>query len=249
MEPEIAIRAQNLSKKFRVHRQRSETTLKSYLLRDLWRRRSKNTRTVWAIRDVDFEVPRGGTLGLIGRNGSGKSTLLRLLNRTLWPDAGSLTSTGKVAALIELGVGFHPELSGRENALINGIVLGLSKREVRARLPEIIDFAEIGESIDEPVRTYSTGMVLRLGFSVASMVDPEILLLDEFFAVGDSAFNQKCFDRMNEFKKRGCTIVIASHDLSLIRAWCDRALWLESGHVRSVGAAADVVDAYIKEAV
>lgn len=242
-----AIELKGVSKKYRRHTERPlATTLKSYFLHDLWHRRNDSKDVIWALRDLDFKVEKGMTLGIIGRNGSGKSTLLKLISRILRPDAGTVFINGKVAALIELGAGFHPELTGRENVIINGIILGLTKNEIKAKLDEMIDFAELREYINDPIRTYSSGMYMRLGFSVAVHVDPEILLIDEVLAVGDAAFTRKCMDRMNHLKKVGKTMVLVTHDLGLVRSWCDEAIWLDGGLVKAHGKPADVVEAYTK---
>jgi len=200
--------------------------------------------TIWALRNVSLKIDKGMTIGVIGKNGSGKSTLLKLISRIHKPDTGTVTVQGTVAALIELGAGFHPELTGRENVLINGIILGLTRAQIRTRFDEIVEFAELKDYIDEPVRTYSSGMYMRLGFSVATHVDPDILLLDEVLAVGDQAFSRKCIERMTRFKQAGKTIILVSHDLNMIRSWCDQAAWLHEGVVRMQGAPADVVQAY-----
>lgn len=243
-----AIELKGVSKKFRRHiERRLATTLKSYFLRDLWQRRNNRKEVLWALRDVDLQVEEGTTLGIIGRNGSGKTTLLKVICGILRQDTGTVDVQGKVAALIELGAGFHPELTGRENVIINGIILGLSKSEIKARLDEIIAFAELEQYMDEPVRTYSSGMCMRLGFSVAVHVDPQILLMDEVFAVGDAAFKRKCLERMHYFKKVGKTIILVSHDLDTVRDWCDRAIWLHAGMLKREGTAATVVDAFTME--
>ena len=243
-----AVELKGVSKTYRRHRERPlGMTLKSYFLHDLWRGRDTQGEIKWALRDVDLRAATGSTLGIIGRNGSGKSTLLKVISRILKADAGTVTVKGKVAALIELGAGFHPELTGRENAIINGIILGLSKAEIKAKLDEIIDFSEVREYIDDPVRTYSSGSYMRLGFAVAVHVDPEILLVDEVLAVGDLAFKKKCMQRMNDLRKRGMTIVFVSHDLATVRSLCDEAAWLHDGAVRMSGRTAEVVDAYLKE--
>jgi ABC-type polysaccharide/polyol phosphate transport system ATPase subunit len=194
---------------------------------------------------VSLTVESGTTLGVIGRNGSGKSTLLKVINRVLKPDAGTAVVRGTVASLVELGAGFHPELTGRENVVINGTILGLTKKEIRARFDEIVGFAELADYIDEPVRTYSSGMYMRLGFSVAVHVDPDILLIDEVLAVGDRPFTQKCMERMTHFKDAGKTIVFVSHDLDIVRSWCGEAVWFERGVLRERGKPGDVVDAYL----
>jgi lipopolysaccharide transport system ATP-binding protein len=211
----------------------------------MWLPRRGEQDAIWALRDLNLSVERGTTLGIIGRNGSGKSTLLKLINRVLKPDAGMVEVHGSVASLVELGAGFHPELTGRENIVINGTILGLTRREIRARFDAIVEFAELANCIDEPVRTYSTGMYLRLGFSVAVHVDPDILLMDEVLAVGDRPFTQKCMERMNNFKEAGKTIVFVTHDLDTVRSWCGSAVWLDHGILCERGKPTDVVDAYL----
>ncbi|HET9492538.1 MAG TPA: ABC transporter ATP-binding protein [Methylomirabilota bacterium] len=245
-ERDTAIELREVSKRYWRHSHRpTASTLKSYLLRDLWSRRRLDADAIWALRGVSLDVDSGTTLGIIGRNGSGKSTLLKLVNRVLKPDAGTVTVRGTVASLVELGAGFHPELTGRENVVINGTILGLTKKEIRARFDEIVAFAELADCIDEPVRTYSSGMYMRLGFSIAVHVDPDILLIDEILAVGDQPFTQKCMSRMNRFKEVGKTIVFVSHDLDVVRSWCGDAVWLDRGVVRERGKPGDVVDAYL----
>src|SRR5262245_3045785 len=220
MERGAAIEFLEVSKRYRRHAHRpAATTLKSYLLRDLWSRRRYEAGAIWALRNVSLTVEPGTTLGVVGRNGSGKSTLLKLINRVLKPDGGAVVVRGSVASLVELGAGFHPELTGRENIVINGTILGLTKKQIRARFDEIVEFAGLVDYNDEPVRTYSTGMYLRLGFSVAVNVDPDILLIDEVLAVGDRPFTQKCMERMNRFKEAGKTIIFVSHDLEKVRTW------------------------------
>jgi homopolymeric O-antigen transport system ATP-binding protein len=244
----VAIELHDVSKKYRRHTDRPlTTTLKSYFLYDLWRRRVRRENVIWALHNIDLHVDKGTTLGIIGRNGAGKSTLLKLLSGILRPDTGTVCAHGKVAALIELGAGFHPELTGRENIIINGIILGLSKKEIRAKLEEIVAFAELQPYIDEPVRTYSSGMYMRLGFSVAAHVDPEILLIDEVFAVGDAAFARKCMERMKHFKQLGKTMVLVTHDLDTVRNWCDKAVWLHDGMLKMEEEPGVVIDAYMKE--
>src|SRR5262249_49887515 len=189
-------------------------------------------------------VRQGQILGIIGRNGSGKSTLLKLLAGIYRPDRGKIRVCGRVGALLELGAGFHPEFSGRENVLINGILLGLSKREVRQRFDAIVRFAEIEAFIGERVKTYSSGMYTRLGFAVAVHADPDILLIDELLAVGDETFRQKCLDQLAAFQRRGKTIVLVSHDLALVERWSDEVLWLDQGVIREQGTPRRVIDLY-----
>ncbi len=244
----IAIELEGVSKKYRKHGDRPlATTLMSYVLHDMWTRRDGRKEFVWALQDVTLRIEKGKTIGIIGRNGSGKSTLLRIINRILKPNAGTVAVRGDIAALISLGAGFHPELTGRENTLINGVILGLTKTEIKAKFEEIVEFSELGDYMDEPVRTYSTGMCMRLGFSVAVHVNPEILLLDEVLAVGDAAFSRKCIERMNHFKQVRKTIVLVTHNLEMVRSWCDEAVWLHDGMVKLQGDPNSVVEAYSKE--
>jgi ABC-type polysaccharide/polyol phosphate transport system ATPase subunit len=197
-----------------------------------------------ALDGVDLEVMPGEAIALVGPNGSGKSTLLKLASGILRPTAGTVSTEGRVTALIELGAGFHPEITGRENVLINGMLLGLSRAEVERRLPEIVDFADIGDFIDQPVKTYSSGMYVRLGFSVAVAVEPDILLIDEVLAVGDAAFTRRCLDRLARMRRRGVTMVLVSHDLDLVRDFADRAVYLRRGEIVATGAADAVVARY-----
>ena len=185
-----------------------------------------------ALTDVTLRVAKGETVGVVGANGSGKSTLLKLLAGILRPTAGTVRVTGRLAALLELGAGFHPEISGRENIEVAGLLLGLSKREIAARMPEIVRFAGIEEFLDAPVKTYSSGMAVRLGFAVAAHSDPDVLLVDEVLAVGDEAFAHKCLEKFSEFERAGKTIVVVSHDLALVSARCRRAVWLDRGRVQ-----------------
>jgi len=223
------------------------TTLKTFFLDGFRHKPNKPAPVVWALQEVDFKVARGTTLGIIGRNGSGKSTLLRLMTHILKPDMGTIAIRGQVAPLIELGAGFHPEMTARENIIVNGMILGLSKNTIKARMDTIIDFAELRHVLDDPIRTFSTGMVMRLGFSVAIHVDPDILIMDEILAVGDEAFRRKCFERLETFKHDGKTMVLVSHDLNLVRSWCDEAMWLNAGLMKMFGHPGDVVDGYLRE--
>jgi len=220
-------------------------TLKSALLTGSLISDLRSDETFTALDGVSFEVARGSTFGVIGENGSGKSTLLKLLAGITKPTRGTLRVAGRISALIELGAGFHPEISGRENVAINGIMLGLSRREVDERFDEIVDFAELREFIDAPVKTYSSGMYMRLGFSVAIHVDPDVLLIDEVLAVGDESFTRKCLDKIGEFRRRGKTIVLVTHSLGLVEKMCDEALWLRHGHKAGEGDPKRVVDAYL----
>ncbi len=230
-----AIEVTNASKVYRRYsRRRQFSTLKSALLSRSLIRNLRPDETFAAVSDMTFTVPRGRTLGVIGRNGSGKSTLLKLVAGITKPTNGSVSVNGRVSALIELGAGFHPEISGRENVFINGIMLGLTKREVARRFDEIVDFAEMKDFIDAPVKTYSSGMYMRLGFAVAIHVDPDVLLVDEVLAVGDEGFTHKCLDKFAEFKRRGKTILLVTHSLGLVERFCDDALWMDAGNWRRV---------------
>jgi ABC-type polysaccharide/polyol phosphate transport system ATPase subunit len=243
---EYAIALENVDKSYRLWGRRSQfATLKSALLkRDL---KLTAEASVAAIRDLSFEVHRGEAFGIIGRNGSGKSTLLKLVSGILKPTGGKLSVNGRIAALIELGAGFHPEITGRENVYINGIMLGLSRREVDQRYDRIVEFSGIGEFLDQPVKTYSSGMYVRLGFAVAVHVDPDILLIDEVLSVGDEEFSARCVAKIQEMKYRGVTLLFVTHQLDQVRNLCDRALWLDHGRIEAIGDPMRVVDAYLQE--
>jgi len=241
-----AIEVTDVTKIYRRYARRKQfATLKSALLKGSLIQDLRPEETFPALQGVSFNVAAGRTYGIIGRNGSGKSTALKLVAGIAKPTSGSVRVEGRVSALIELGAGFHPEISGRENVFINGIMLGLTKREVARRFDEIVEFAELQPFIDAPVKTYSSGMYMRLGFAVAIHVDPDVLLVDEVLAVGDEGFTHKCLDKFGEFKRRGKTILLVTHSLSLIERFCDEALWLDSGKVRSEGDPKRVVGAYL----
>ena len=243
-----AIEVTHASKIYRRYSQKRQfATLKSALLSGSLIRDLRPDETFPAVRDVSFTVPAGTTLGVVGRNGSGKSTILKLVAGITKPTTGTVVVHGRVSALIELGAGFHPEISGRENVFINGIMLGLSKREISARFREIVEFAELEEFIDAPVKTYSSGMYMRLGFAVAIHVDPDVLLVDEVLAVGDEGFTHKCLDKFAEFKRRGKTILLVTHSLGLVERFCDEALWVDAGALKTMGDPKRVVDAYITD--
>ena len=242
-----AIVIQNVVKSFKKSSRRNEsTTLKTELVRMLTLQRKivEPSMHIEALKGIDLRVPKGQTVGIIGRNGSGKSTLLKLMTGIYAPTSGSVTVNGRISALLELGAGFHPDFTGRENILINGIILGMSRAEVKARTPEIIEFAELGDFIDEPVRTYSSGMFMRLAFAVATHVDPEVLIIDEILSVGDEHFGRKSQAKMNEFRRSGKTIVLVTHDLGTVESWCDAAAWIDGGRIRRHGASRDVVAEY-----
>src|SRR5579872_1314912 len=240
-----AIELTNVTKIYRRYGGRQFSTLKSALFQRSILRDLQPSETFPALTDVSFSVPKGSTFGVIGRNGSGKSTALKLVAGITKPTSGAVRVTGRISALIELGAGFHPEISGRENVYINGIMLGLSKREVADRFDEIVEFAELQDFIDAPVKTYSSGMYMRLGFAVAIHVNPDVLLVDEVLAVGDEGFTHKCLDKFAEFRRRGKTVLIVTHSLGLVERFCDDALWLDAGRVTSNGDPKRVVDAYL----
>jgi ABC-type polysaccharide/polyol phosphate transport system ATPase subunit len=243
-----AIEVTHASKIYRrYNRRRQFATLKSALLSRSLVRDLEPDETFAAVRDVSFTVPAGRTLGVIGRNGSGKSTLLKLVAGITKATTGSVVVNGRISALIELGAGFHPEISGRENVFINGIMLGLSKKEVARRFDEIVEFAELQDFIDAPVKTYSSGMYMRLGFAVAIHVDPDVLLVDEVLAVGDEGFTHKCLDKFSEFKRRGKTILLVTHSLGLVERFCDEALWMDNGSMKGLGDPKRVVGAYVTD--
>src|SRR5689334_15495291 len=243
-----AITLTHASKVYRRYSRRHQfTTLKSALLSRSLTRDLRPSETFAAVRDVTVAVRRGRTLGVIGRNGSGKSTLLKLVAGITKPTTGTVHVSGRISALIELGAGFHPEISGRENVFINGIMLGLSKREIARRFDEIVDFAEMKDFIDAPVKTYSSGMYMRLGFAVAIHVDPDVLLVDEVLAVGDEGFTHKCLDKFSEFKRRGKTILLVTHSLGLVERFCDDCVWLDHGEKKAQGDPTRVIGAYITD--
>ena len=228
-----------LWKNFRLYHERNQF-LKAAILRG----RRARYEEFWALRDLSFEVPTGQTFGVIGSNGSGKSTLLKCLAGILVPDRGQVTTHGRVSALLELGAGFHPELSGRENVFLNGAILGLKKDEITARFDDIVDFAGLADFIDTPVKNYSSGMFVRLGFAVAANVEPDVLLIDEVLSVGDEAFQRKSAERIERFRREGRTIVFVSHGLGQVEQLCEQVAWIDHGELKMVGPAADVISAY-----
>lgn len=237
---EVVISATGLGKCYHIYSRPSQR-----LLQALVGRHKKLYEEFWALRGVDLEVRRGETLGIIGRNGSGKSTLLQLIAGTLNPTMGSVRTSGRVAALLELGSGFNPEFTGRENVQFNAAILGLTPAEISGRMEQILAFADIGAFIDQPVKTYSSGMMMRLAFSVMVHVDADVLIIDEALAVGDAFFTQKCMRFLREFKERG-TLLFVSHDAGAVMGLCDRAIWLDSGALRSSGSAKEVVNEYLE---
>ncbi len=261
---DIAIQVKNLGKKYRIQHQTPDrhSTLRDVIansvsarlrgLRKLGKLKNgprEESEDFWALRDVSFEVQRGEVLGIIGRNGAGKSTLLKILSRITEPTEGQIEIEGRVASLLEVGTGFHPELTGRENIFLNGAILGMSRKEIRGKFDEIVAFAEVQQFLDTPVKRYSSGMYVRLAFAVAAHLDPEILIVDEVLAVGDAEFQQKCLGKMDSVAKtQGRTVLFVSHNMPAIRQLCARALMLDAGHVHADGLPTDVVGEYLSDA-
>ncbi len=239
----IVVRFEHVSKSYPKYHQ-ILTGLKASLLHPSETLRAFKRERFLALDDVSFDFAQGETVGVIGSNGSGKSTTLALIAGVLRPQVGKVEVAGRVAPLLELGAGFHPELTGRENILLNGILLGLTRQEVLARMAEIIAFSELESFLDQPLRTYSSGMMARLGFSVAAHLDPEILLIDEILAVGDLHFQAKCLEKLDEFKKRQVTIILVSHSLGDVRSFCDRVIWLKDGKLAADGEPGFVISRY-----
>ena len=243
MTKDIVISVKNVEKSFKIYSDKGHT-LKERLL--FFKQRNSYTRHE-VLKGVTLEIEKGEVIGLVGHNGCGKSTLLKLITKIIYPDKGKIEINGKISSLLELGAGFHPDMTGRENIYINASIFGLTKKEIDTRLNSIIEFSELEEFIDSPVRTYSSGMYMRLAFSVAINVDADILLIDEILAVGDARFQAKCFNKMLELKKRGITIVIVSHDLGSIERLCNRAIWIENGKIRDEGIPHDIVAEYLDD--
>jgi lipopolysaccharide transport system ATP-binding protein len=249
MKRDLAIEVKGLGKRFEIGASQGPYQLLTESItqrvRSLGRR--PKTREFWALRDVDFEVERGETLGIVGHNGAGKSTLLKILSRITPPTEGEARLRGRVGALLEVGTGFHPELTGRENVFLNGAILNMSRREITEKFDEIAEFADIGPFLDTPVKRYSSGMKMRLAFSVAAHLEPEIMVIDEVLSVGDIAFQEKCLGRMESAAHEGRTVVFISHNLGSVRALCDRAIMLSGGRVVATGGAGEVVDEYVSD--
>lgn len=241
-----AIRFDRVSKKFILHQERARS-FQEALMNLLHLRENGRHEEFWALRDVSFEVAPGETVGIVGPNGAGKSTMLKLISRIVEPTGGQIEVNGRVGALLELGAGFHPDLTGRENVYLNGSILGLSRAEIDRKLDEIIAFAELERFVDVPVKHYSSGMHVRLGFSVAVHTEPEILLVDEVLAVGDQNFQVKCNQKITDLRREGMTISFVSHNLGAVRRMCDRAVWLDKGQVRSIGPPDDIIADYMDQ--
>ena len=242
MKRNNAIEVKNMTKQFDVYFDKANT-LKEKLL--FWKRGNKEVRTV--LKDINIDIKKGETVALIGTNGSGKSTLLKLMTKIIYPTKGTVSTKGKLTSLLELGAGFHPDFSGRENIYFNASIFGLSKKEIDRRLDDIIAFSELEEFIDNPVRTYSSGMYMRLAFSVAINVDADILLIDEILAVGDQHFQDKCFKKLEDLRDSNKTIVIVTHSLDSVKKLCNRAIWIKDGIVEEDGDTKMVVEKYLKE--
>ena len=238
----ISISVENVDKSFNVYYDRANT-LKERLL--FWKRNNRKEKRE-ILKNINVTIKKGETVALIGVNGSGKSTLLKLMTKIIFPNKGKIETKGKLTSLLELGAGFHPDFSGRENIYFNASIFGLTRKEIDKRLNEIIKFSELAELIDNPVRTYSSGQYMRLAFSVAINVDAEILLIDEILSVGDQHFQQKCYNKMHELKKEGKTMVFVTHSMNDVRKLCDRAIWLHEGEVKMDGETNKVVDRYLE---
>lgn len=244
MEKDIAIRVNHVSKSFKLYYDKAHT-LKEKIL--FFTNKNKNKDDILEVlKDINLDIKKGDCVALIGTNGSGKSTLLKLMTKIIYPNKGKIITNGKLTSLLELGAGFHEDFTGRENIYFNASIFGLTRKEIDAKIKEIIEFSELGEFIDNPVRTYSSGMYMRLAFSVAINVEAEILLIDEILAVGDRHFQDKCLKKLNELKEMGKTIVIVTHDLPQVKRFCTRAIWLYKGKIRMDGKVNDVLDEYIK---
>lgn len=244
MEKDVAIKVTHVSKDFKLYYDKANT-LKEKILFFSKKNRSKNN-VLHVLKDINIEIKKGESVALIGTNGSGKSTLLKLMNRIIYPTKGRITKDGKLTSLLELGAGFHDDFTGRENIYFNASIFGLTKEEIDKKLDQIIEFSELEEFIDNPVRTYSSGMYMRLAFSVAINVEADILLIDEILAVGDQHFQDKCFNKLIELKNAGKTIVIVTHSMDQVRRFCDRAIWLYEGEVHRDGQVKEVLEEYLK---
>ena len=239
---EMAISIENVKKSFKIYKDKGFTLKERVLFFKSRNAYVKNN----ILKGISFNIEKGDILGIVGKNGSGKSTLLKLITRIIYPDSGSIKINGKVSSLIELGAGFHPDMTGRENIYINASIYGLTKKEIDSKLDTIIKFSELEEFIDSPIRTYSSGMYMRLAFSVAINVEAEILLIDEILSVGDANFQAKCFRKMQELKDSGITIVIVSHDLHTMEKLCNKVIWIESGKIKRSGIPNEVLKEYIE---
>jgi len=240
MDPIVTV--SNVGKSYRRYHPDRPGTIQEAVAKGL--RRMRHLERFWGLRDISFTVPAGRTVGIVGANGSGKSTLLRLIGGVGRPDTGHIDVHGRIGALLDLSAGFHPELTGRENAILAGILNGLTRKQVLERMDEIVAFAEVEDALDNPIRTFSSGMQMRLGFAVAVHTQPDILLIDEALSVGDISFQKKCLDRMQQIKASGCAILLVSHESSTVEDFCDDAIWLNAGRLIAQGSATDIVRQY-----
>ena len=236
----------NVSKRYNLGLTRTSlpSVISQWVKQAMWRGDVANKKYHWALQDISFSLERGQSLALVGPNGAGKSTILKLLAKITTPTSGTVNVNGQLSALIELGAGFHPDLTGRENIFLNGTILGLTYKDIQKRFDEIVDFSEISDFIDTPVKRYSSGMTVRLGFAVASCIEPDILLVDEVLAVGDASFRQKCIERIKTLLSNGTSLIFVSHDMGLVRAVCERAIHIEHGQVQSTGTSGEIIDQY-----
>lgn len=244
MDKKYAIKVEHVSKDFKLYYDKAHT-LKEKILFFSKKNKDKND-VLHVLKDINLEIDKGESVALIGVNGSGKSTLLKLMTKIIYPNKGKITVNGKLTSLLELGAGFHDDFTGRENIYFNASIFGLTREQIDEKLSEIIEFSELGDFIDNPVRTYSSGMYMRLAFSIAINVQADILLIDEILAVGDQHFQDKCFSKLMELKEAGKTIVIVTHSMDQVRKFCDRAVWLYKGKIRRDGKVSEVLDEYIK---
>jgi len=245
----VAIRVENVSKQFRLGQSQGSTMLREALVslfRSAWKRQeAEELKTLWALRDIDFQLETGEVLGIVGRNGAGKSTLLKILSRITRPTSGSIRVRGKVASLLEVGTGFHEELTGRENVYLSGCILGMKKKRIDAKLDEIVAFSEIEQFIDTPIKRYSSGMKMRLGFAVAANLESDILIVDEVLAVGDGEFQRKCLQAMSDLQSSGRTVLFVSHNLAAVHSLCSRAIWIDRGRMKEQGRPSEVIKSYL----
>lgn len=251
-DSQSVIRVEDLGKKYIIgnHQQERYQSLRDVItnkVKSVFSKQEENNdfTDFWALRNVNFDIQQGDRVGIIGRNGAGKSTLLKVLSRITEPTTGSIAIKGRIASLLEVGTGFHPELSGRENIFLNGAILGMGRKEIKAKFDEIVDFSEIEQFLDTPVKRYSSGMYVRLAFAVAAHLEPEILIVDEVLAVGDSKFQKKCLGKMGEVSSQGRTILFVSHNTTFVRSLCNKGIWLDKGQVRQTGSTAEVINSYL----
>lgn len=251
MSSDVVVSAHQVGKKYRLGAfDTAYTVLRERLadaIRSGFKRKPETADEFWALREASFTIQKGEVVGLIGRNGAGKSTLLKILSQITEPTEGEVHLWGKVASLLEVGVGFHSELSGRENVFLNGAILGMSRAEIRRKFDEIVAFADIGQFLDTPVKRYSSGMYVRLAFAVAAHLEPDILIVDEVLAVGDAAFQQKCLGKMQNFSREGRAVILVSHNMATISSMCDRVIWLDAGQIKEIGPATNVVRQYLSQ--